>query len=186
VRVGLQLLHEVEDLRLRRHVERRRRLVGDEQGRLGDQRHGDHGALPEAARQLERIGHERALRVGEADTGEDLDGAGLGFLPAHVGVHDERFRDLVPDRVQGGERGHRLLEDHGDAPAAEGAHALALSIKLGDVDGGLRSRRVIEDDGAGADAGRFRQDAENGLRRHRLAGPGFADHGHGPAARDVQ
>ena len=185
-RLGLQLLHEVEDLRLRGHVERRRRLVGDEQRRLGDERHGDHGALAEAARQLERIGDERALRVGEADPGEHVDGAGLGLLAADIGVQDERFRDLVADRVQRRQRGHRLLEDHGDAAAPQGAHALAVGAERGDIDGRLGCGRIVEADGAGADAGRLRQDAQDGLRRHGLAGPGFADDGHGLAVRDVE
>ena len=37
-----ELLQQVEDLRLHRDVERRGRLVGDDQARLAGQRHGDH------------------------------------------------------------------------------------------------------------------------------------------------
>ena len=43
---GLQQLH---DLRLDRHVECRRRLVGDEQHRIADDGHGDHHALAQPA-----------------------------------------------------------------------------------------------------------------------------------------
>ena len=43
---------QVEDLLLDRHVERRRRLVGDQQLRLARDRHRDHHALLLAARQL--------------------------------------------------------------------------------------------------------------------------------------
>ena len=46
----------LQDLRLDRDVERRRRLVGDQQRRAADQRHGDHRALAQAAGKLERIG----------------------------------------------------------------------------------------------------------------------------------
>ena len=53
--VGLQLAHQVEDLRLDRDVERGRRLVGDEQLGLGGQRHGDHHPLRLAARELVRV-----------------------------------------------------------------------------------------------------------------------------------
>ena len=44
-----QLAQEIEDLRLNRHVERGRRLVGDHELRLAGQRHRDHRALPHPA-----------------------------------------------------------------------------------------------------------------------------------------
>jgi hypothetical protein len=56
-----------EDLRLHGDVERRRRLVGDQQVRLVGERHGDHHALALAARQLVRIGAEPAFRIADAD-----------------------------------------------------------------------------------------------------------------------
>ena len=55
VELLLQLVHQAQDLRLRRHVERGRRLVGDQELRVVDQRHRDHHALPHAARELVRI-----------------------------------------------------------------------------------------------------------------------------------
>ena len=58
--VGLQLAHQVEDLRLDGDVERRRRLVGDQQLGLGGQRHGDHHPLRLPARQLVRVAVGRA------------------------------------------------------------------------------------------------------------------------------
>ena len=42
---GLNLLQQFEDLRLHRDVERRRRLVGDQEVRLVGERHGDHYTL---------------------------------------------------------------------------------------------------------------------------------------------
>ena len=48
----LELTHELEDLRLGRHVERGRRLVRDQQGRIAGERHRDHGALAETPAQL--------------------------------------------------------------------------------------------------------------------------------------
>ena len=42
-------------LRLRGHIQRRRRLVRDQQVGFGHHRHGDHRPLPHAARQFERI-----------------------------------------------------------------------------------------------------------------------------------
>ena len=46
---------EVEDIALRRDIERRRRLVGDEKLRLLGERHGDHHALLLAAGKFARI-----------------------------------------------------------------------------------------------------------------------------------
>ncbi len=45
----LALRQQREHLRLHRHVERRRRLVGDDDARPAGHRHGDHGALAHAA-----------------------------------------------------------------------------------------------------------------------------------------
>ena len=58
----LQALHQVEDLRLRGHVERGRRLVGDQQVGVVDERHRDHHALAHAARELVRVVVDAAAR----------------------------------------------------------------------------------------------------------------------------
>ena len=60
----LQILQQVEDLRLHGDIERRRRLVGDEEiGPVGE-RHRDHHALTLAARKLMRIGASRCAGSG--------------------------------------------------------------------------------------------------------------------------
>ena len=51
----LQILQQVDDLRLDRHVERRDRLVADDQVGLGSERAGDADALALAAGELVRI-----------------------------------------------------------------------------------------------------------------------------------
>ncbi len=48
--VSLQRPQQVEDLRLDRHVERRRRFVGNQQFRPAGNRHGNHDPLAHAAR----------------------------------------------------------------------------------------------------------------------------------------
>ena len=45
-----QLVDEVEDLHLRRHVQGRRGLIGDEDTRLAHEGHGDHDALAHTTR----------------------------------------------------------------------------------------------------------------------------------------
>src|SRR5687767_10387469 len=62
--LGLQLVQQLQDLGLDRHVERRGRLVGDEEVGITGQRHGDHHALPHAAGELVRILLHAALGVG--------------------------------------------------------------------------------------------------------------------------
>ena len=52
VKAARQLLHQFEDLGLDRHVERSRRLVGDDQLRIARERNSDHDALAHAARKL--------------------------------------------------------------------------------------------------------------------------------------
>ncbi len=69
--VRLQIGEQLQDLRLDGDVERRRRLVGDEQAGPAGQRHGDHHPLPHPARELVRIavgaaGPARGCRPGPA------------------------------------------------------------------------------------------------------------------------
>ncbi len=78
VEVVLEVLQQVEDLRLNRDVERRHRLVADDQLRLQRDRAGDADPLPLAARELVRVAVV-VLRV-EADAGEQILDATLHVL----------------------------------------------------------------------------------------------------------
>ena len=75
VELVLELVDQLDDLRLDRHVERRRRLVGDQQIRLIGQGHGDHHALALASGELMRVGPQTALGLGQADQAQQLDRA---------------------------------------------------------------------------------------------------------------
>ena len=123
--------------------------------------------------------------IGKADPREHLHGALVRLGLIHVGVDHQRFGNLVADGVERRQRGHRLLEDHGDAPAAQSVHGVALRRQGRDVDG-LSARRVVEEDRAARDPGLVRQDLEDGLRGHRLAGAGLADERHRLPFRDVE
>ena len=57
----LQLDEQVEDRRLHRHVERRRRLVADDELRVAGERARDRDALLQPARELHRLLRERPL-----------------------------------------------------------------------------------------------------------------------------
>ena len=62
-----QVHQQLQDLGLDRHVERRRRLVGDEDPRVAGQRHRDHRPLAHAAGELVRIAAVGSRRIGQAD-----------------------------------------------------------------------------------------------------------------------
>ena len=127
----LQILEQLQDLRLDGDVERGRRLVGDEDVGLVGERHRDHHALALAARELVRIGAEPAHGLGQADEMQKLDGAALRLARPQALVQKKRLGDLLLDRVQRIERGHRLLEHHGDAIAADLAqHRLRRADQL--------------------------------------------------------
>ena len=73
---------QVQDLILDRHVERGRRLVAEQQLRLGGERDCDHDALAQAARELVRVGPVAALGVGDADQANQLERALPGLCSA--------------------------------------------------------------------------------------------------------
>ena len=116
----LQVADQLQDLRLRRDVERGGRLVGDQQLRLERQRHGDHRALALAAGELMRIGPaprpaDRGCRTSAAASSTRA--RSPAFDSARV--DREHLADLVADRPQRVERRHRLLEDHARSGAAD-------------------------------------------------------------------
>ena len=125
---------QVEDLGLRRHVQRGRRLVGDQQGRLAGQRGRDRHPLPHPAAELERVRRHVAARVRDTDAVEHLDGALVDLLLGHRQVQQDRLHDLVADGVDRAERGHRLLEHHGDLVAADLPHLAALGLERSEID----------------------------------------------------
>ena len=64
--LALQTLQQVDDLRLDRHVQRRGRLVGQQQRRFQRQRDGDDDPLLHPPGELVRIMIQPLLRVGDA------------------------------------------------------------------------------------------------------------------------
>ena len=89
----------------------------------------------------------------------------------------DRFDDLVADGVDGVERGHRLLEDHGDVFAADGAH-LPLAQRS-------RSSAFQEDLPAEDLARRLGNEPEDRQRRDRFPAPALADQRDGLPGEDA-
>jgi hypothetical protein len=113
---GLEVVEQVEDLRLHRHVEGGHRLVADDQVGLHDQRPGDRDALALPAREL--VGPLVQGDVGvEAHRVEGLADLGLVLLAAAPPPDPQRLGQDVahlPPRVQ---RRDRVLEDELEAGA---------------------------------------------------------------------
>ena len=108
----LQIHQQVENLGLDRDVERRDRLVGDDQLGPGDQRASDRNALALAARELMGIFVEIAGI--EADIGERFDRLGFPLRCGDVldqveGLGDDRAHFVL--RIQ---RAERVLKNHLD------------------------------------------------------------------------
>ena len=163
----LELGEEREDLGLDGHVERRRRLVGEQQLRPAGQRHRDHHALPHAAGELVREIGKALARRRDLDLIEQLERRGVGLAASHVAVVAQRLGDLEAHRQDRVQRRHRLLEDHRDAVAADLAHLLLAErdqVEIGEADVPAGDPPV----------GR-RHQAHDGQRGDALAATGLAD-----------
>jgi hypothetical protein len=117
--LALQVLHDVEDLRLHRHVQRRRRFVADEELGMRRERTRDRDALTLAARELVRelLGVRRAEADGTQQLADTLARIRIALDEAML---TQRLGDDVqhlPARVQ---RCVGILEDHLHAPAQLG------------------------------------------------------------------
>ncbi len=173
-----QVLQQRDDLGFHRRIQRRGRLVGEQQVRLDQQRHGDQHALAHAAGELMRIGRKSQRRIGDADALQRGDRARLGCLARQTRMAPAQHVDeMRADREQRIERRHRILKDHGDARAAPGVHRrLGKREQIGAVEHDLAvdAREV------------GRQQADEAGREARLARPRFADHADDAAAPDVE
>ena len=163
----LKLEKEVENLRLDRDIERSGRFIGNEELGIAGNRHGNHDALVHAPRKLMRIGGETALRRRNADQRQEFDGAPAPGGLIHVEMGFQRFHQLKADGEARIEARHRLLEDHGEVLAGDGA---ALARRHGQevttVEGHLFGRHFRS-------PGQKPHDGQHG---NRLARAGFADY----------
>ena len=188
---ALQVADQLQDLRLDGDVERGGRLIGNQQRRAADQRRGDHRALAQPAGELERISALGFHRIGKAHQAQDLEHCSMTLRAADArAVQRQGLADLVADRVQRRERGHRLLEDDRDAAAADLAHLRPERVQAREIDhragpaGG--NARIAKQDFAGFDARDARQDAHDALRDHRFARARLADQRHRAALRHAE
>ena len=109
-----------------------------------------------------------ALRFRDVHAAQHVDRAVHRIAARQALMQRDRLADLPPDREQRIERGHRLLEDHRDAVAADVLH---LAFGQAEQIGALEADRAIDD--ATRRAG---DEAQDGQRGDALAAAGLADH----------
>ena len=176
--LALEIFDEGEDLRLHGDVEGGGRFVGDEDVGARDEGHGDHHPLPHAAGELVRVTVHAAGGVGDADGLKHGEGAGEGVAAGDFFVDEERLDDLVGDPHVGVERRHRVLENHRDAFAADGARLGGRAVQ---------QVHAIEHRGAAFDAsGRLGDETHEREARHGFARAGFADDAEDLAAFEME
>ena len=121
----LQIRQQIQDLRLHRHVQGRRRLVRDQQVRVVDERHRDHRPLPHPTRELMRILIEPPRRLRNTHPAQHVHRPAAGLASAGLRMmHPVRLSDLPTHRVVGVQRRQRILEDHRHVPAPQPPHLL--------------------------------------------------------------
>src|SRR6476659_1109602 len=116
--LGLDVLQQFQDLPLDGHVKRGRGLVGSDKLRFVGERPGDHHALTLATGELVRITAKPAGRIGDSHLPEQFDNFGACVDRIKSLMQRQNFANLFFYRVQGIERGHRLLKDDRDVIAA--------------------------------------------------------------------
>ena len=174
---ALQRREQPQDLRLHGDVERGGRLVGDQQFGIAHQRHRDHDALAQSARELMRKLAEPHLRRGDADAAHQFDRPLQCRRARAALVAGQHFSHLRADRKGRVEAGHRLLEDHRDAIAAQPRH---LAVRQRQQ---IRAGKAHSLGGTLAATGEQVHDRKRG---HRLAAAGFADQAMGLALLDLE
>ena len=164
VQLLLDVLHQVEYLRLNGHIQRRDRLIADEQVGADAQRAGNAQALALAAGKLVRKAHQVVrLDVDQLEGGLDHR---LPFLGALVAVYLERLGEGIVDALDRVERGIGVLKDHLHALAeleqfltVEAHDVLELAVKIVEY---LAAGGVLQ--------------THDGLAQRGLAAAGFPHH----------
>ena len=138
--VLLEILQQLQDLRLHRHVQGGYRLVGDDELRHQRQGAGDRDALALPARERVRIA--RHVDRVQAHHAQQLGHAVLHLAPAaERPVDDERLGDRLRDGHARIQRRIGILKDH----AHLGHDLLELApAQIGNVDRGIAAVRMEE------------------------------------------
>ena len=138
----LEVDEQAQDLRLDRHVQRRHRLVENDQLRVDGEGARDRDPLPLAARELVRIpGHVFAP---ETDEVHQLCNARGPFIRSADAVDGKPFTDQPADGHPGIERHVRVLEDDLEPPPQRSELLRRQAGDIDTVDENLARRRLVE------------------------------------------
>ncbi len=174
--LDLQFADQVQNLALGGDIQRRRRLIGDQQARVVGQGHGDHHPLALPAGKLERIGARQHHRVWQVDLREQLLHAGIDRRLIQRGVvNADRLGHLMADAGQRVQGSQRLLKDHGDVTAAQAAQLCRRQ---------LQNIAPVKGHAAGTRPDLGRQQAQNGACGQRFARAAFTDKADNLIGRD--
>ena len=133
IQIGLQPLHQLQDLGFGGHVQGRGWFVGDEETGVAGKGHCNHDSLAHTAAQLVGEGVHTLLGQRNMHLPQHFDGDIFGFGLSYGLVQQDVFGNLVANTMDRTERGARFLEDHGDLTAANRAHFRARGGKLKQV-----------------------------------------------------
>ena len=160
-RFGLQLSEKFQDFQLYGHVQGGGRLVGDKQLGVAGDGHGNHHTLFLSARELMWIAVVDGFRTGQHHLLEEADDTLLGSCFAHCFVLQNHLTNLIAAFIDRVERGHGLLENHGNAFASYFGHLLfaeAFDFLAFDLDAvGFDTAHLLI------------EEAHHGQRTHRFA-----------------
>src|SRR5712692_10062960 len=123
-------LHQFKNLGLNGYIQRCCWLIGDEQLRVACQGNGNHYALAHAATKFMRVVLRASLGVGNAYQLKHFDRALPGLVIADIlAVTLDSLGYLEAHGEYRVERGHRVLENHGDLAAAQVGEFLAILLQ---------------------------------------------------------
>ena len=126
----------VHDPRLRRHVERRRRLVRDQHVGVRADRHRDHRRAAACRPRTGADSRRRAAPAAGCPTSPSSSTARVARLAAADAlVGEDRLDDLTADGLQRVQRRHRILVDEREPAAAHARH-----LPLGEASSSSRPR----------------------------------------------
>jgi hypothetical protein len=131
--LGLKSTQQIEYLCLCCYVKRGRRLVGDQQFRTARQRHRDHRPLTQSTAELVGVLVNALLWSGDAHVTQQIDDPSPDLAGRRFAMEDEGFTNLIANRVDRAEGGHRFLKDETDLRSPDRPNSRAVAVKLGKI-----------------------------------------------------
>ena len=173
-RIFTKLLEQLQNLCLNRDIQCCRRLIGDEQLRLGNERGSDHRALSHSPGKLMRVGAILPLGIGQAYATQHVYHARLCLRAPGQFVLNQYPLKLSANANIRIQRQRGILKHHGDAP---GAKAVQLRFPRAEH---LDTSELH----AAAHVRVAGQQAKNGQRCLCFSRPGLTDEANGLTARN--